>query len=126
MTPIDYREALGSQNPIEAVVAKAFVAHYTGGLVLAQSFGNEGIVFHVPSNELIYEGSYRLWPAALRSPSTNHIRWIIARCGANADEVCDTVNPGEFSRYKLVWHSADSTYRIYEIKGQFLHLASGR
>lgn len=123
--PITYREALGSQSPMARTVAKAFVNHYNGGLVLAQSFGNEGIVFYVPSNELIYEGSYRLWPAALRSPSANHIKWIIARCGASADEVCNTVNAGEFARYNLVWHSPDDTYRIYEIKRQFQELALG-
>ena len=46
-----------------------------------ESFGNENIAFQIPSDQLIYEGSYRQWPPSLRNPSGNHIDWIIARCG---------------------------------------------
>jgi len=124
--PITYQEALGSQSPAAQTVAAAFERNYDGGLVLAQSFGNEGIVFHIPSNELVYEGSYQQWQPDLRSPSIHHIEWIVTRCGSDADEVCHGVNTGEYARYQLVWESPDGTFRIYHLKQQFQELAIGR
>lgn len=113
--PITYREARGSQSPVEAQVADAFQKYYTGGMVLMQSFGNEGIAFKIPVTALIYEGSYQKWGPALRSPSTSHITWIVDRCGSDPDLVCTTVNQGEFARYNKVWQTSDGTYRIYRL-----------
>lgn len=121
--PVTYREALGSQNPVVHTVAKAFEHYYTGGEVLAQSFGNEGYIFVVPSKELIYEGSYQKWAPDRRAPSINGISWIMERCGPQADLVCSTVNKGEIDRYNLVWETKlpdGTSYKIYHIKRSFL------
>lgn len=121
--PVTYQEALGSQNPVVHTVAKAFERDYTGGKILAQSFGNEGIIFVVPSKELIYEGSFQKWVPDRRAPSVNGISWIMMRCGPQADLVCTTVNPGEIARYNLVWEiklPGGTSYKIYHIKKSFL------
>ncbi len=126
--PVTYREALGSQNPVVHTVAKAFEHYYTGGEVLAQSFGNEGFIFVVPSKDLIYEGSYQKWGPDRRAPSINGISWIMERCGPQADLVCTTVNPGEIARYKLVWEVKlpDGTaYKIYHVRRSFLTALHG-
>lgn len=122
--PVTYQEALGSQNPVVHTVAKAFERYYTGGEVLAQSFGNEGAIFVIPSKELIYEGSFQKWNPDRRSPSVNGIDWMLMRCGPQADLVCTTVNPGEVARYNLVWEIKlpdGTSYKLYHIKRSYLN-----
>src|SRR5579859_1683585 len=53
--------------------------HYTVGLLLMESYGNENIAFgsHVPMQNQVYEGSYRLWQPALANPSGHGITWIV-------------------------------------------------
>jgi hypothetical protein len=65
----------------DAVTASWLGAHYDGGLILMESFGNEAVTFesHVPMNEIVYEGSYREWGPALDDPVNHHIRWIYMR-----------------------------------------------
>jgi hypothetical protein len=65
----------------DAVTASWLGAHYDGGLILMESFGNEAVTFesHVPMNEIVYEGSYREWGPALVDPVNHHIRWIYMR-----------------------------------------------
>ena len=102
------------QDPVVAYLK----AHYTGGRVLMESFGNESIAFSVPSSELVYEGSYRQWLPALRDPSANHIDWIIARCGhyPSPDKVCAALGRQQLSHYSAVYRTADGDYRVYQLR----------
>jgi hypothetical protein len=115
--PITYQEARGSQNPVEARVADAFLQYYSGGKVLMQSFGNERIAFDIPASALIYEGSYQKWGMALKNPSANGIDTIVERCGSTPDLVCSTVKKADLDRYTKVWQTSDGTFRIYQLDG---------
>lgn len=92
--------------------------HYTGGLVLMESFGNENIAFAIPSDQLVYEGSYRQWLPSLKNPAANHIEWIVARCGdtPSPDKVCLTLGQAQLSSYSLVYQTADHDYRVYRLR----------
>ena len=112
------RETLSSTTVVAQEPVVAFLrTHYTGGLVLMESFGNENIAFQIPSDQLVYEGSYRQWPPALRNPSGNHIAWIIARCGDSPapDKVCLALGQAQLSHYTLVYTTADHDYRVYRL-----------
>jgi hypothetical protein len=112
------RETLSSDTVVEQVPVVEFLkTHYTGGLVLMESFGNENIAFLIPSDQLVYEGSYRQWLPSLRNPSGNHIEWIIARCGNSPypDKVCLTLGKAQLSHYSLVYTTADHDYRVYRL-----------
>jgi hypothetical protein len=113
------QETLTSATVLEQDPVVAYLkTHYTGGLVLMESFGNENIAFQVPSDELVYEGSYRQWRPSLRNPSANHIEWIIARCGSNSpgpDQVCLALGRAQLSDYSLVYMTADRDYRVYRL-----------
>ncbi|MFD0904571.1 glycosyltransferase [Actinomadura sediminis] len=54
--------------------------HYDHGDLLMEGPHNETIAFRsgVPTGRIVYEGSYRLWEPALRTPAA-HVRWIYAR-----------------------------------------------
>jgi hypothetical protein len=114
------RETLASTPVLEQEPVVAYVkTHYTGGLVLMESFGNENVAFQVPSDELIYEGSYRQWLPSLRNPSANHVEWIIARCGADSpgpDKVCLALGKAQLSNYSLIYTTADHDYRVYRLR----------
>jgi hypothetical protein len=112
------RETLSSvpvvkQDPVVAYLKQ----HYTGGLVLMESFGNESIAFQVPSSELVYEGSYRQWQPALRDPAAHHIEWIIARYGhyPSPDKVALALGQRQLSHYTLVYETTDHDYRVYRL-----------
>lgn len=94
----------------------AFIKHnYSGGRVLMESYGNEYVAFNVPSNELVYEGSYRQWQPALRDPAVNHIEWIIMSCQSkDPDLVCASIGKSELAPYKLAYHTPDNVYRVYQ------------
>jgi hypothetical protein len=113
------QETLSSATVLEQDPVVAYLkAHYTGGLVLMESFGNENIAFQVPSDELVYEGSYRQWLPSLRNPSANHIEWIIARCGSTSpgpDEVCLALGRAQLRNYSLVYTTSDRGYRVYRL-----------
>jgi hypothetical protein len=112
------RETLSSTTVVAQEPVVAFLrTHYTGGLVLMESFGNENIAFQIPSDQLVYEGSYRQWQPALRNPSGNHIEWIIARCGdaPSPDKVCLALGQAQLSHYTLVYTTADHDYRVYRL-----------
>jgi hypothetical protein len=114
------RETLSSTTVLEQDPVVAWLkTHYTGGLVLMESFGNENIAFQVPSDELVYEGSYRQWLPSLRNPPANHIEWIITRCGSNSpglDKVCQAFGKAQLSSYSLVYTTADHDYRVYRLR----------
>ena len=112
------RETLSSTTVVAQDPVVAFLkTHYTGGLVLMESFGNENIAFQIPSDQLVYEGSYRQWLPSLRNPSGNHIEWIIARCGdsPSPDKVCLALGQAQLSDYSLVYTTADHDYRVYRL-----------
>lgn len=113
------RETLSSTTVVEQEPVIAFLrTHYTGGLVLMESFGNENIAFQIPSEQLVYEGSYRQWLPSLRNPSGNNIDWIIARCGNSPypDKVCLALGKAQLSHYSLVYTTADHDYRVYRLR----------
>jgi Dolichyl-phosphate-mannose-protein mannosyltransferase len=114
------QETLSSTTVLEQDPVVAYLkTHYTGGLVLMESFGNENIAFQVPSDELVYEGSYHQWLPSLLNPLANHIEWIIARCGSNSpgpDKVCLAVGKAQLSNYSLVYATADHDYRVYQLR----------
>ncbi len=93
----------------------AFLKHdYSGGRVLMESYGNEFVAFGVPSNQLVYEGSYRQWLPALQNPAGSGIRWIIMSCRKNnPDIVCGSVGKRQLRPYKLVYRTSDHIYLVY-------------
>jgi dolichyl-phosphate-mannose-protein mannosyltransferase len=113
------RETLTSTTTLEQDPVVAWLKiNYTGGLVLMESFGNENIAFQVPSDELVYEGSYHQWLPSLKNPSASHIEWIIDRCGSNSpgpDKVCQALGQAQLSNYSLVYTTADRDYRVYRL-----------
>lgn len=113
------RETLSSARVVAQEPVVAYLkTHYAGGLVLMESFGNENIAFQIPSDQLVYEGSYRQWLPSLRNPSANHIEWVVARCGNSPypDKVCLTLGQAQLSSYSLVYASADHDYRVYRLR----------
>jgi hypothetical protein len=112
------RDTLSSTTVVEQEPVVAYLkTHHTGGLVLMESFGNENIAFQIPSDQLIYEGSYRQWLPSLRNPSGNNIEWIIARCGNSPypDKVCLALGQAQLRHYSLVYTTADHDYRVYRL-----------
>ena len=113
------RETLSSATVVAQEPVVAYLkTHYTGGLVLMESFGNENIAFQIPSDQLVYEGSYRQWLPSLRNPSGDHIEWIVARCGNSPypDKTCLTLGSAQLSSYSLVYTTADDGYRVYRLR----------
>ena len=56
-------------------------AHYSGGLVLMQSAGNEPVVFdsRIPLGRIVNEDNPGQWQQALANPAAQDIRWIYVR-----------------------------------------------
>lgn len=56
-------------------------AHYSDGLVLIQSAGNEPVIFdsRIPLGRIVDEDSSGRWQQALVNPAAQDIRWIYAR-----------------------------------------------
>jgi putative flippase GtrA len=127
---VTYSEARSSLYVLpDQVRVDAFLKRgYRGGRVLMESFGNEKIVFQVPSNQLVYEGSYRQWLPALKNPAGNHIEMIIARCGGYPypDEVCRALNKRILRDYVNVYTTPDHDYRVYQLRKRELHALSGQ
>jgi putative flippase GtrA len=109
---------LKSARGIDQEKAAAFFVHsYTGGRVLMESYGNEAVAFVVPSNQLVYEGSYRQWLPALRNPAGNGIRFIIMSCQENnPDIVCSSVGKSQLKPYELVYQTPDHVYLVYRLR----------
>ena len=105
----------------EALTGKWLETHYHGGKILAESFGNEKLLFtaHINLVNNVYEGSYRLWQPALRNPLRQGITWIIMRKAANntgkPDEVyADLHSSTALESYRRVYDDTD--YYVYEVK----------
>jgi hypothetical protein len=113
------RETLTSSTVVaQDPVVTYLKGHYAGGLVLMESFGNENVAFAIPSDQLVYEGSYRQWLPSLKNPAASHIEWIVARCGntPSPDKVCLTLGQAQLSSYSLVYQTADHDYRVYRLR----------
>lgn len=96
-----------------------FRAHYDGGRVLMESFGNETVTFdsHIPLGSVIYEGSYRQWSPALHDPVGHGIRWIyMRRTPGDTDQVWRLLHGRpELAHYALVYSDPDRL--IYAYRG---------
>jgi hypothetical protein len=89
---------------------------YKGGYVLSQSYGNEGVLFYakIPPSEAVYEGSYKIWPAALRNPASQHIQWVVMHID-KADEVYEALHGrSALHGYAEVYNKA--RYIVYKRK----------
>ena len=77
--PLDFRASAAEHA--NAAAADWLRAHYNGGKVLMESFGNETVTFssRIPVGQIIYEGSFRQWQPDLADPAGHGIRWIYMR-----------------------------------------------
>jgi hypothetical protein len=84
--PVAYLRSKGGQ--IDMGSASWLRAHYDGGTVLMQNFGNELVTFssRLPLGKVIYEGSFRMWEPALADPATHGVRWIYMRSSKGAED----------------------------------------
>jgi hypothetical protein len=73
--------AAGASEQANQRAAAWLREHYDGGLVLMMSFGNESAVFssRIPTQNILYEGSFRIWERALANPAAEKVRWIYLR-----------------------------------------------
>jgi putative flippase GtrA len=103
-------------------------AHYAGGLLLMESYGNESLSFesHVPAQDQVYEGSYRLWQPALANPAGHHIAWIVMRTERGDADLVDRSLAGStlIDGYRRVWSDAD--YDIYASRRVAARLRASR
>jgi len=113
MEPVAERMTPTAQHAQAA--AQWLRTHYSGGLMLMESYGNEGVAFesHVPIQDQVYEGSYQQWNPALADPSGHHIAWIVMRVEQNdTDQVYKHLfGSSLIDSYRLVWRDHD--YVIY-------------
>jgi hypothetical protein len=104
--------------PQAAKDTSAFLAaHYDGGVILIESFGNESILFdaRIPLSNNIYEGSYQKWDPALSNPPGQEIRWIVARGGNGPDQsYTELSSSGKLGKYDEVFKN--DLYAVYKIK----------
>jgi glycosyltransferase involved in cell wall biosynthesis/putative flippase GtrA len=102
--------------------------HYTGGRLLMESYGNEEVAFasHVPAEDQVYEGSYRLWLPTLANPSGHGIAWIVMRTEKNdRDQVYkDLFGSSLIDGYRRVWSNTD--YIIYASKQTIAQMLAKR
>ncbi len=93
--------------------------HYSGGMVLMESFGNETVTFwsRIPLGRIVYEGSFRQWAADLADPEGHGIRWIVMRRRPGTpDEVFRRLHGSALlAGYRLVYR--DTERFIYERRG---------
>lgn len=102
----------------EFTAAGAYLhSNYHGGVVLAQFFGNEEVLFdaRISSQVNIYEGSYNFWKPALKNPLKYHVEWIVMRSADGTDTPYqDLHGSAALNAYKLVYNHLD--YQIYKRK----------
>lgn len=108
--------ALTQVRTVEQQEVNAFLnKEYDGGPVLMESFGNELIAFYgVPSDQLVYEGSYRQWEPSLGDPAGNGIRWIVTYGGSDGPDKVSRRFAEAPSGYHEVFHGGDGNYRVYK------------
>ena len=87
--------------------------------MLMESYGNELVAFDLPSNQLVYEGSYRaVAPGSSESRRKRHPvdHYVTARSN-NPDMVCSSVGKPQLRPYKLVYRTRDHVYLVYRLGG---------
>jgi hypothetical protein len=77
-----------------------------------ESFGNESVTFEsrIPTQNIVYEGSFKMWEPALRDPAGAGIQWIYLRTTPGQQDDADlalTGNPELGAVYQLVYKDAD-------------------
>jgi glycosyltransferase involved in cell wall biosynthesis len=91
----------------DAAASKWLRAHYDGGLVLMESFGNESVTFasQIPTDRIVYEGSYRQWQPALTDPAGHDVRWVYERrTPGSEDDVYRSLNgTNRLAGYAMVY-----------------------
>jgi len=117
---VTLKEALSARTLSAELESTWLQQNYDGGLMLMESFGNDVVTFqsHIPTDAIIYEGSYRKWNAALDDPVGHHIRWIYMRQSpGNRDIVWAHLHASPVLRadYKLVY--SDPNCLIYKRMG---------
>jgi hypothetical protein len=117
--------ANAAPSAVQAAAAASWLrGHYDGGLLLMESYGNEEVAYasHVPLQDQVYEGSYRLWTPALVHPGYHEIVWVVMH-DSSQDEVYTGLR-GSIVRYgyRLVWTNHD--YLIYRWGGTAARLAA--
>jgi hypothetical protein len=93
-----------------------------------ESYGNETVSFasHIPLQDQVYEGSYRIWAPTLSNPSGHDIFWIVMRAEtSHVDQVyTDLYGTTMIDGYRLAWRNHD--YLIYEWRGTAAQLAAAQ
>lgn len=90
--------------------------HYDGGRVLMQSWGNETVGFdsRVPVAQVVYEGSFRQWEAALADPVGQEVRWIhMRRTPGGEDEVWRRLHDSPLMHFEYKPAYADDHHVFY-------------
>ena len=114
-----------AQSSVQASAAATWLReHYTGGLMLMESYGNEEVAYasQVPLQDQVYEGSYRIWTPALAHPGYHEIVWVVMH-DSSQDQVYAGLHPSivRFG-YRLAWTNKD--YFIYRWGGTAAQLAA--
>jgi 4-amino-4-deoxy-L-arabinose transferase-like glycosyltransferase len=110
---LTYTEPVAAEAAAPRAPADWLRAHYSSGRVLMQSWGNEYLSFHcrIPTSEVVYEGSYRVWGRALANPAAEHIDWIVMSTRSE-DEVWKRLHQStRLDGYVLVYR--DGNYLVY-------------
>ncbi len=121
--PASVQDTPRSQN-IE-LAAAWLKAHYNGGRMLMESYGNDQLQFvsGIPLGQVVYEGSFRIWEGTLEAPQRSGIEWVVMRLPSS--DVYDLVgadkvwtrwhnDPALEAHYDLVY--ANAFYQIYQRK----------
>lgn len=116
----DPQRALTSTKDTDQFAVVNFLrAHYGGGDTLIENFGNEWVMFALPSQHEVYEGTNRndRWNQALVRPAANGIKVIIARSNPTApDKVWKSLqaHPDALRGYNEVYNA--NNYHVYVLK----------
>jgi len=96
--------------------------HYNGGKILEDVFAvgfdptDTGLI---DFKDIIYEGSYQLWPQALRDP-THFVEWILVNPSNKVDLVARSINlksPGFLSQFALVAQQTNGILLYHHLGG---------
>ena len=121
------RAAESESNTSQLEVAEFLREHYNNESMLMENYGNEQVQFLSGINlqEIIYEGTYRLWQPVLNAPYANNIQWILMRgseggsiSSLQPDLVWTTVREQQsfWDHYELVFKN--DFYEVYRLKAE--------